>query len=149
MFRHALIAEQGGYVERRCCIDHEAKLLSTGDSTDPYLPQVAPSPGLRLLTQVCEHPEISLNRTAADHRSSVVIVLLEDPIAKSARTTATISLVGRVMPHPSKNSESRLPLEQGGGVGSRKVVVNSNAGEVFYTWTRYGDSGSPAFVRIR
>jgi hypothetical protein len=35
------------------------------------------------------------------------------------------------------------------GAGTRRVVVNSETGEVFYTWTHYGDTGNPPFVRIR
>jgi guanyl-specific ribonuclease Sa len=33
--------------------------------------------------------------------------------------------------------------------GPRRIVVNVNTGEVYYTWTHYGDSGKPAFVRVR
>jgi RHS repeat-associated protein len=36
-----------------------------------------------------------------------------------------------------------------GGAGPLRVVVNSQTGEMYYTWTHYGDSGNPAFVRIR
>lgn len=35
------------------------------------------------------------------------------------------------------------------GAGTRRVVVNTETGEVYYTWTHYGDTGTPAFIRIR
>jgi hypothetical protein len=35
------------------------------------------------------------------------------------------------------------------GAGTRRVVVDSRTGAVFYSWTHYGDTGRPAFVRIR
>jgi len=35
------------------------------------------------------------------------------------------------------------------GAGTRRVVVNTETGEVYYTWTHYGDAGNPPFVRIR
>lgn len=35
------------------------------------------------------------------------------------------------------------------GAGPNRIVVNCQTGEVYYTWTHYGDSGLPAFVRIR
>jgi len=35
------------------------------------------------------------------------------------------------------------------GPGARRVVVNTSTGDVYYTWTHYGDSGPPAFVQIR
>lgn len=35
------------------------------------------------------------------------------------------------------------------GAGPLRVVVNSQTGETYYTWTHYGDTGNPAFVRIR
>ncbi|ACD23516.1 ribonuclease [Clostridium botulinum] len=33
--------------------------------------------------------------------------------------------------------------------GPRRIVKNIDTGEVYYTWTHYGDAGEPAFVRIR
>jgi len=33
--------------------------------------------------------------------------------------------------------------------GPLRVVVNHVTGEMYYTWTHYGDSGAPAFVKIR
>ena len=33
--------------------------------------------------------------------------------------------------------------------GPRRIVKNVNTGELYYTWTHYGDAGNPAFVRIR
>ncbi|WP_326952260.1 RHS repeat-associated core domain-containing protein [Amycolatopsis sp. NBC_01286] len=35
------------------------------------------------------------------------------------------------------------------GAGPLRVVRNSDTGATYYTWTHYGDSGDPAFVRIR
>jgi hypothetical protein len=35
------------------------------------------------------------------------------------------------------------------GPGVRRIVANPATGETYYTWTHYGDAGSPAFVRIR
>jgi RHS repeat-associated protein len=37
------------------------------------------------------------------------------------------------------------------GAGANRIVVNSQSGEVYYTWTHYGDNGrqTPAFVQIR
>jgi guanyl-specific ribonuclease Sa len=41
------------------------------------------------------------------------------------------------------------PTTGSSSAGTQRIVVNSQTGEVYYTWTHYGDSGSPAFVRIR
>jgi hypothetical protein len=35
------------------------------------------------------------------------------------------------------------------GAGPNRIVVNSQTGEAYYTWTHYGDTGAPAFVQIR
>jgi RHS repeat-associated protein len=35
------------------------------------------------------------------------------------------------------------------GAGPNRIVVNSQTGEMYYTWTHYGDAGDPAFVQIR
>jgi len=35
------------------------------------------------------------------------------------------------------------------GAGELRVVANQQTGETYYTWTHYGGSGNPAFVRIR
>jgi len=35
------------------------------------------------------------------------------------------------------------------GAGENRIVVNHQTGEMYYTWTHYGDSGRPAFVKIR
>jgi hypothetical protein len=35
------------------------------------------------------------------------------------------------------------------GAGPLRVVSNPQTGEIFYTWTHYGDTGTPAFVQIR
>ena len=64
-----------------------------------------------------------------------------------------------------KNLEGELPGAQGStspyleyrvapsagqaGAGTNRIVVNSQTGEVYYTWTHYGDSGTPAFVKVR
>lgn len=44
----------------------------------------------------------------------------------------------RVAPPPGMN-----------GAGTLRVVYNSASFEVYYTWTHYGDTGNPPFVRIR
>ncbi|TAM92486.1 MAG: hypothetical protein EPN43_02385 [Jatrophihabitans sp.] len=33
--------------------------------------------------------------------------------------------------------------------GNRRLVVHNKSKRVYYSWTHYGDNGSPAFVRIR
>ncbi|WP_251862291.1 ribonuclease domain-containing protein [Clostridium sp. Marseille-Q2269] len=33
--------------------------------------------------------------------------------------------------------------------GARRIVQNVETGELYYTWTHYGDAAKPAFVRIR
>ena len=35
------------------------------------------------------------------------------------------------------------------GAGTLRVVTNSQTGEMYYTWSHYGQVGPPAFVRIR
>ncbi|WP_408733303.1 ribonuclease domain-containing protein [Burkholderia cepacia] len=35
------------------------------------------------------------------------------------------------------------------GAGANRIVANSQTGEMYYTWTHYGDAGNPAFVQIR
>ncbi len=45
--------------------------------------------------------------------------------------------------------EYRVAPPSGSGAGPLRVVRNSQTGETYYTWTHYGDSGDPAFVRIR
>ncbi|MGW6486253.1 ribonuclease domain-containing protein [Streptomyces sp. NPDC055056] len=49
----------------------------------------------------------------------------------------------------SPYAEYRVANPYGNGAGALRVVKNTQAGETYYTWTHYGDSGSPAFVRIR
>jgi guanyl-specific ribonuclease Sa len=61
---------------------------------------------------------------------------------------------GGDLPGPSGPSspyrEYRVAPPPGvGGAGPLRVVRNTQTGEVYYTWTHYGDSGPPAFVRIR
>ena len=47
-------------------------------------------------------------------------------------------------------SEYRVAPPQGTtNAGPRRIVVNNNSGEMYYTWTHYGQAGDPAFVRIR
>ena len=64
-----------------------------------------------------------------------------------------------------KNSEGELPGARGAaspyreyrvapspgtnGAGLQRIVVNSSTGDVYYSWTHYGDAGAPAFVQIR
>ena len=35
------------------------------------------------------------------------------------------------------------------GAGTNRIVVNGQTGEVYYTWTHYGDTAKPAFVQVR
>jgi YD repeat-containing protein len=42
-----------------------------------------------------------------------------------------------------------LPPQGTSGAGARRIVANPGTGEVYYTWTHYGDAGAPPFVRIR
>ena len=49
---------------------------------------------------------------------------------------------------PTLSTESRPPLGTS-GAGTLRVVLNSQNGDMYYTWTHYGDTGEPAFVRIR
>jgi hypothetical protein len=58
------------------------------------------------------------------------------------------------LPGPSGPSspfrEFRVAPEPGTqGAGPLRLVVSPSTGEVYYTWTHYGDAGNPAFVRIR
>ncbi|WP_218015222.1 polymorphic toxin-type HINT domain-containing protein [Brevibacillus dissolubilis] len=60
------------------------------------------------------------------------------------------------------NYQGHLPIEQRGvykeyrvspppgsnGAGERRIVANTRTGEMYYTWSHYGDNGVP-FVRIR
>jgi guanyl-specific ribonuclease Sa len=41
------------------------------------------------------------------------------------------------------------PVPGTSGAGPLRVVTNPQTGEMFYTWTHYGDTGAPAFVQIR
>jgi guanyl-specific ribonuclease Sa len=35
------------------------------------------------------------------------------------------------------------------GAGTQRIIQNPGTGEMYYTWTHYGDTGIPAFVQIR
>ncbi|MCC6699391.1 MAG: RHS repeat-associated core domain-containing protein [Candidatus Hydrogenedentes bacterium] len=41
------------------------------------------------------------------------------------------------------------PASGTSGAGPRRIVVDELTGEIFYSWTHYGDTGRPAFVQIR
>jgi len=41
------------------------------------------------------------------------------------------------------------PPEGTNGAGVRRIVVNQETVETYYTWTHYGQAGDPAFVQIR
>ena len=41
------------------------------------------------------------------------------------------------------------PISGTAGAGPLRVVVNQQTGEMYYTWTHYGDAGAPSFVKIR
>lgn len=41
------------------------------------------------------------------------------------------------------------PPSSATNAGTRRIVKNVETGELYYTWTHYGDAGSPAFVKIR
>ena len=41
------------------------------------------------------------------------------------------------------------PPDGTSGAGPLRVVVDSDTGATYYTWTHYGDTGNPPFVRIR
>jgi RHS repeat-associated protein len=50
----------------------------------------------------------------------------------------------------SPYKEYRVAAQPGqSGAGPNRVVVNTQTGEAYYTWTHYGDSGDPPFVQIR
>lgn len=52
--------------------------------------------------------------------------------------------------HQSPHREYRVAPPPGtSNAGKRRIVVDGSSGAVYYTWTHYGDSGAPAFVRIR
>ncbi|WP_124891726.1 hypothetical protein [Burkholderia sp. Bp9090] len=40
------------------------------------------------------------------------------------------------------------PLPGVTGADTNRIVVNNKTGDVYYIWTRYGDTGNPAFVQI-
>jgi RHS repeat-associated protein len=66
---------------------------------------------------------------------------------------------------PFQNREGKLPGPSGqaspyveyrvtpppgtSGPGATRVVVNSQTGATYYTWTHYGQSGDPAFMQVR
>ncbi|MFJ2186327.1 ribonuclease domain-containing protein [Streptomyces anulatus] len=45
--------------------------------------------------------------------------------------------------------EYRVANPYGNGAGALRVVKNTQTGDTYYTWTHYGDSENPPFVRIR
>jgi RHS repeat-associated protein len=45
--------------------------------------------------------------------------------------------------------EYRVAPTSGRAAGTLRVVVDRQTGEMFFTWTHYGDTGSPPFVQIR
>lgn len=66
---------------------------------------------------------------------SDLTILRTDPFTSGA---ASPYLEHRVAPPPGTS-----------GAGPLRVVVNQQSGQVYYTWTHYGDAGAPAFVQIR
>jgi guanyl-specific ribonuclease Sa len=49
----------------------------------------------------------------------------------------------------SPYQEYRVLVSGAQSPGALRVVMNKDTGEMYYTWTHYGDSGPPAFVQIR
>jgi guanyl-specific ribonuclease Sa len=45
--------------------------------------------------------------------------------------------------------EYRVNVPGTPGGGNLCVIVHNDTGATYYTWTHYGDHGSPSFVRIR
>jgi hypothetical protein len=59
-------------------------------------------------------------------------------------------LPGLAGARPKPYTEYRVAPAPGvSGAGVRRVVVDNASGNIFYTWTHYGQSGDPAFVIIR
>jgi len=64
---------------------------------------------------------------------------------------------------PHRNDNGRLPFKPGVGKyvewgilsstglwpGARRLVQDTENGHIYYTWTHYGDNGSPAFVLLK
>jgi guanyl-specific ribonuclease Sa len=75
------------------------------------------------------------------------------------------STIGTKWGIPFENREGFLPGEIGASspyrefrvappsgtnrAGERRIVVNVETNEMYYTWTHYGDTGSPSFLRVR
>ncbi|MFE9570296.1 polymorphic toxin-type HINT domain-containing protein [Streptomyces sp. NPDC006692] len=57
-------------------------------------------------------------------------------------------LPGDVGPNSPYEEYRVIPSGQS-NAGTLRVVRNSITKELYYTWTHYGDTGSPAFVRVR
>ncbi|MEV0990805.1 polymorphic toxin-type HINT domain-containing protein [Streptomyces sp. NPDC049949] len=60
-----------------------------------------------------------------------------------------VDLPGGVGEHSPYLEYRVAPPPGTSGAGPLRVVRNQFTGETYYTWTHYGDSGRPAFVRIR
>ncbi len=51
---------------------------------------------------------------------------------------------------PTPYTEFRVAPAPGfAGAGARRIVVDNASGNIFYTWTHYGQSGDPGFLLIR
>ena len=89
--------------------------------------------------------------------------LLLDTLSNLDNGTIPAGPTGVKWGAPFKNWSGFLPGGQGPGspfqeyrvgsgglgAGTRRVVHNPASGEAYYTWTHYGDTGCPPFVRIR
>lgn len=51
--------------------------------------------------------------------------------------------------HRSKAKGNLYRIGSTGAGNVNRIVVNKNTGEIYYSWTHYGDLGDPAFVKIR
>ncbi|MEY2268800.1 MULTISPECIES: polymorphic toxin-type HINT domain-containing protein [Streptomyces] len=60
-----------------------------------------------------------------------------------------VDLPGGVGEHSPYLEYRVAPPAGTSGPGPLRVVRNQFTGETYYTWTHYGDSGKPAFVRVR
>ncbi|MGC5033947.1 ribonuclease domain-containing protein [Micromonospora sp. DT229] len=93
--------------------------------------------------------DAALNRTLAQIDAGTV------PTGPTAKKWGTqFKNWGRNLPGASGLNSPYLeyrvaPPPGTSGAGPLRVVRNSDTGATYYTWTHYGDSGSPAFVRVR